>query len=148
VLCVGTTIASAAPRLAIWDLDRQATQHTFSELRNVPTAVVVWKASCAPCLEDLANLREIAARAPGWRIVTLALDDAKTARQAMPPQARGLGSRWHTVEPPAQVLAALNPSQPALPLTIAVDTSGEICARRVGLLGSDVLVAWRTQCSK
>ena len=147
-LIICATIANADPRLVFSDLDQNGAARSLGDLRGAPTALVVWKASCAPCLVDLANLREIAARAPGWRIVTLALDDARTATAAMPPQVRGIGPAWTSSDPPAQVLAALNPSQPALPLTIAVSVRGEICARRVGLLGSDVLNAWSAQCSR
>jgi hypothetical protein len=82
------------------------------------------------------------------RIVTLALDEPQAATRALPSQARVAAATWYTAAPPAQVLAALNPAQPVLPLTIAVSARGEICARRVGLLGSDVLNAWSAQCSR
>ena len=138
--------ASAAPQFS--DLAQPGSAHSLSELRGQPSAVLVWKSDCAPCIVELMHLNEIAAGAPRWRIVTLALDEAQTARRALPPQARVAAGSWYTSAPPAQVLATLNSAQPILPLTIAVNTHGEICARRVGLLGSDVLNGWSEQCSR
>jgi hypothetical protein len=120
---------------------------TIAALRGTPHAIVVWKASCGPCVQELAHLNEIAARASNWRFVTLALDDAATVGHALPPEAR-IGEAWVASDEPTTVLAALNPSQPALPLTIAVDVHGRVCARRVGLLGSDILASWSAQCSR
>ena len=147
-LCMSATIANAGQQLVFSDLDRQGTHRSFGDLRGRPTAIVVWKASCAPCLDELSYLRQIAARAPSWRFVTLALDDATTATRSLPAGARGVGGTWIAHDPPTQVLAALNPAQPALPLTVAIDRRGNICARRVGLLGSDILQAWSAQCSR
>ena len=138
----------ANPQLVFSDLDRQGMATSFADLRGRPTAIVVWKASCGPCLDELSHLRDIASRAPHWRFVVLALDDADTAVRSLPRGAHGIGSAWIARDPPARVLATLNPTQPALPLTLAVDDHGNICARRVGLLGSDVLQVWSAQCSK
>jgi len=135
----------AAPQLAFTSLDGQP--RSFATLRGAPVVVVVWKASCAPCLAELRHLDQVAARAPKWRFVTLALDDRRTAVQMLPRNAR-VADAWVARDEATVVLKALNPAQPALPLTVALDRSGRICARRVGLLGSDLLRAWSTKCSK
>jgi hypothetical protein len=112
-----------------------------------PHVVVVWMESCAPCMEELRHLREIADRAPGWDFVTLALDAPETARAALPVEA-AFAKAWVAEGKPGDVLARLNPPLGALPMTIALSPRGRVCARRVGLLGSDIINGWTAQCSK
>lgn len=112
-----------------------------------PHAVVVWMESCAPCLDELRHLREISDRTPGWSYVTLALDAPDVARAALPAQA-AFAAAWVAEGKPAEVLALLNPGLAALPMTIALSPNGRVCARRVGLLGSDIINGWTAQCSK
>lgn len=123
------------------------TSRSFPALRGTPNAVLVWKASCAPCVRELEHLQEIAARVPNWHFVTLALDHPDDAAAALPHSARAVAEAWIAKGEPSAVLATLSPDQPALPLTVAVDTRGKICAHRVGILGSDVLKAWSARCS-
>jgi hypothetical protein len=42
----------ANPQLVFSDLDRQATAISLADLRGQPTAIIVWKASCGPCLDE------------------------------------------------------------------------------------------------
>jgi thiol-disulfide isomerase/thioredoxin len=112
-----------------------------------PHVVVVWMESCAPCVEELRHLREIADRTPGWSYVTLALDAPDVARAALPAQA-AFATAWVADGKPAEVLARLNPDLAALPMTIALSPNGRVCARRVGLLGSDIINDWTAQCLK
>lgn len=112
-----------------------------------PHVVVVWMESCAPCMEELRHLREIADRTPGWDFVTLALDAPADARAALPVEAT-FAKAWVAEGKPADVLARLNPPLGALPMTIALSSRGRVCARRVGLLGSDIINGWTQQCLK
>lgn len=112
-----------------------------------PHVVVVWMASCAPCMEELRHLREIADRTPGWEFVTLALDAPEKARGALPVEA-AFAKAWVAEGKPGDVLARLNPPLGALPMTIALSPRGRVCARRVGLLGSDIINGWTQQCLK
>jgi hypothetical protein len=112
-----------------------------------PHVVVVWMESCAPCMEELRHLREIADRTPGWDFVTLALDAPETARAALPVEA-AFAKAWVAEGKPGDVLARLNPALGALPMTIALSPQGRVCARRVGLLGSDIINGWTVQCLK
>ena len=112
-----------------------------------PHVVVVWMAGCAPCMEELRHLREIADRTSGWEFVTLALDAPETARAALPAEA-AFANAWVAEGKPGDVLARLNPPLGALPMTIALSSRGRVCARRVGLLGSDIINGWTQQCLK
>lgn len=112
-----------------------------------PHVVVVWMESCAPCMEELRHLREIADRTPGWDFVTLALDAPEAARGALPVEA-AFAKAWVAEGKPGDVLARLNPPLGALPMTIALSPQGRVCARRVGLLGSDIINGWTAQCLK
>lgn len=112
-----------------------------------PHVIVVWMESCAPCMEELRHLREIADRAPGWDFVTLALDAPEAARAALPTEA-AFAKAWVAEGKPGDVLVRLNPPLGALPMTIALSPRGRVCARRVGLLGSDIINGWTQQCLK
>jgi hypothetical protein len=98
-------------------------------------------------MEELRHLREIADRTPGWDFVTLALDAPETARAALPVEA-AFAKAWVAEGKPGDVLARLNPALGALPMTIALSPQGRVCARRVGLLGSDIINGWTVQCLK
>src|SRR5258708_8487781 len=56
-LFMSATIANAGPQLVFSDLNAQGAPRSFGDLRGQPTAIVVWKASCAPCLDELSYLR-------------------------------------------------------------------------------------------
>jgi len=137
-------VAGDLPVMA--DLESGAPVRTDS-LSPRPHVVVVWMESCAPCMEELRHLREIADRTPGWDFVTLALDGPDAARAALPAEA-AFAKAWVAEGKPGDVLARLNPALGALPMTIALSPQGRVCARRVGLLGSDVINGWTAQCLK
>lgn len=140
----GGVAASELPVMA--ELQNGAPVRTFS-LSPRPHVIVVWMESCAPCMEELRHLREIADRTPGWDFVTLALDAPEAARAALPAEA-AFAKAWVAEGKPGDVLARLNPPLGALPMTIALSPRGRVCARRVGLLGSDIINGWTQQCLK
>jgi thiol-disulfide isomerase/thioredoxin len=140
----GGVAASELPVMA--ELQNGAPVRTDS-LSPRPHVVVVWMESCAPCMEELRHLREIADRTPGWDFVTLALDAPETARGALPVEA-AFAKAWVAEGKPGDVLVRLNPPLGALPMTIALSPRGRVCARRVGLLGSDIINGWTAQCLK
>lgn len=152
-LLLSCLLSLAAARLAVaGDLPVMAELKSGAPVRTDrlsprPHVVVVWMESCAPCVEELRHLREIADRTPGWSYVTLALDAPDVARAALPAQA-AFATAWVADGKPAEVLARLNPDLAALPMTLALSPSGRVCARRVGLLGSDIINGWTAQCSK
>ena len=141
-----TRVAVAGDLPVMADLKSGAPVRTDS-LSPRPHVVVVWMESCAPCVAELRHLREIADRAPGWDFVTLALDAPKAARAALPVEAT-FAKAWVAEGKPSDVLARLNPPLAALPMTIALSPQGRVCARRVGLLGSDIINGWTEQCLK
>ncbi len=149
VLIVAVTVCAIARASDLPPLARLHDGHPVdvSGLPDQPHVIVVWMQGCAPCLEELRHLKEIAARTPGWGYVTLALDEPARAREALPHEA-AFATAWIASGKPADVLALLNPEKPALPLALGLDRKGEVCARRVGLLGSDVVNGWAATCSK
>jgi len=48
----------ANPQLVFSDLDRQGKAISLADLRGRPTAIVVWKASCGPCLDEQVSGRD------------------------------------------------------------------------------------------
>jgi len=146
LLLPGARLATAGQLPAMADL-KSGVPVRMDKLSPRPRAVVVWMESCAPCVEELRHLREIADRTPQWEFVTLALDAPPDARAALPAEA-AFARAWVAEGRPGDVLARLNPALAALPMTIALSPRGHICARRVGLLGSDIINGWTAQCSK
>lgn len=113
-----------------------------------PTLLMLWRADCAPCLIELKNLASLEAAAGDARLLVVALDSPDVAKATL----RRLGvqprAAWRSLEAPDTVLLALNEPPARLPLTVALDGSGSICARRVGLLGTELVAQWVQQCSK
>lgn len=111
-----------------------------------PTILAFWRADCAPCLIELGQARAYAEAARPARLLFVGLQDAAALKAAAakahaPPAllARALGE-------PSQVLTGLEGLPPRLPLTVALDPSGRVCARRTGLLGTDQVRAWAASC--
>ena len=110
-----------------------------------PAVVLLWASWCAPCKSELGRIEAIAAAAAPLRVVTLALDPADEAAAELDRQ--GVSAiAYADARPPATVLAAWGGT--ALPLAVAIDARGMVCARKQGLLGTDQLRAWAKRCSR
>ena len=127
-------LLAAAPALAL---------HTAQGRPAVlarPGVVMFWRSDCAPCrleLGDLPALRRAAAPLP---LQLVSLDAASAA------WAGRFRRRSKTHEDPAKVLTDWGGAPPRLPLAVALDPSGQVCARHTGLIGRDRLRAWSQAC--
>lgn len=113
-----------------------------------PTVLVFWRADCGPCLVELQGLARLEAAAAPLRLATVALDAPATASGKL--KSLGLAPRlaWRLIDDPATTLTALGGPPPRLPLTVAFNARGEVCGRRVGLLGVNLVKSWAVSCSR
>jgi Redoxin len=144
-------LLAAAPAgldgLRLADAGRPATPMAAAALKGRPRVLVLWRADCGPCLLELGNLKALEAAARPRDLVLVALDSPDVARaklKALKVQPRRL---WYALDDNAKVLVALGGAPPRLPLAVAVDAQGRVCARRTGLLGTDIVRQWVLQCS-
>jgi hypothetical protein len=105
-----------------------------------------WRVDCAPCLHELAILPQIAARHPAIVITLLTLKDDGRAAQviALDPHPNLQIESFAGDE--ADLLARYGNPERKLPFSVALDAAGKVCARRVGMLGTDIVDAWAAQC--
>lgn len=139
-LATGSAAASAALRLESLDGAPIAVRGSS------PTILAFWRADCAPCLIELGQAQAYADAARPARLLFVGLQDraalkAAAAKAHAPPAVLA-----RTIGAPSQVLTDLEGFPPRLPLAVALDPSGRICARRTGLLGTDQVRAWARSC--
>lgn len=144
VLLNGPSTA-AAPALSLTSLDTPATTTTLARLEGAPRVVVFWRTDCAPCLIELPMLEQLKP-GPG-SIVLVGLDDGDAERRVLAQRAPDLHGAWAATGDAAAILTAFGGPPPRLPLAVAIDRSGRICARHHGLLGSERIESWIRQCS-
>ena len=119
----------------------------LADLRGSVHVVMFWRSDCAPCLIELHNYAALSQAAHG-ELITVALEPKLGARAALArfsvPEADAF-----TAEGDAQAtLEAVSDGGRRLPLSIALDPEGRLCARHVGLLGTERARAWISRCSR
>lgn len=110
-----------------------------------PFIALVWKSDCAPCLTELSYLARLQ-DASGGRMVTVSLDAAELARTTLAENGVPPHAAYAAAGDPSTILADLSGGATRLPLSVAVNAAGEICASHVGLLGTDQARAWVATC--
>lgn len=146
-LLLGGPSAAAAPRLSLASLDTPTTTTTLAQLRGSARVVVFWRTDCAPCLIELPMLEQLQGKLGLGRIVLVGLDDGDAERRVLAQRAPDLHGAWAATGDAAAILTAFGGPPPRLPLAVAIDRSGRICARHHGLLGSERIESWIRQCS-
>lgn len=111
-----------------------------------PTVVVLWASWCASCRAELARLPTITAAAAPLPVRTLAIDAPELARKTLTARGQSLRDAYADGRAPRAVLNDWGGPGAALPIAVALDRNGKICGRKLGLLGTDQLKAWATQC--
>lgn len=112
-----------------------------------PFVALVWKADCGPCLIELGYLDKLQ-QAAGGRIVSLSLDPPELAAETLAERAVPDHAAYVASGEAKAILATLSGGATRLPLSVAVDAHGEICARHVGLLGTQTAEDWSEACLK
>lgn len=146
-LAAGAAMAAArTPALSLTSLDRPGVSATLADLKGKARVILFWRADCAPCLVELADLGAYEAAAKG-RLSVVALQPAGAARAELDRRGIHPASAWASADDAAGVLTAFGGAPPRLPLAVALDRKGRICAVHHGLLGTDRVKRWVRQCS-
>ena len=113
--------------------------------RHRAAAILFWRTDCAPCLLELRHLSELR-RASGKHPLLLV---AMESREMLQAGLRHVGQpipTWLSAEEPGAVLTRFGGAPPRLPLAVAVNSRGNICRVRHGLIGSNTVKQWMKAC--
>lgn len=142
----GAALAADWTALRFTDASGPGRILTPDALTERPRVLVLWRADCGPCLLELGNLKALEAGARPADLVLVALDPPAVARAKLKAMGVAPARQWYALDDNAAVLTALGGAPPRLPLAVAVDR-GRICAKRIGLLGTDIVKQWARTCS-
>jgi thiol-disulfide isomerase/thioredoxin len=112
-----------------------------------PAVVVLWASWCASCRAELERLPGLATAAAPLPVRTLAIDPPERARALLVQRGQPVDGAYADRRDPRSVLDAWGGRGSALPVAVALDASGRVCGRKLGLLGTDQLRAWAVRCS-
>ncbi len=122
----------------------------LSEVSGGPAIVLFWRSDCAPCLIELAHLAALDEAARPGRLITVALEPAAAAAAKLEDLGLAAGRAYAVAGGEADaeaVLAAASEGGRRLPYAIALEGAGGICARHLGLLGTERARDWMRRCS-
>jgi hypothetical protein len=142
---VGAAAAPAAPDVRAMDLEGHP--RTLAQLAGRPAILILVRSDCGPCLVELRNIEGIKTAAGQARLVLLAVEDMDHARRFLLRAQLPHRDLWAAGAAPGDVLVKLNGEPPRMPLAVAFNRTGSICARHLGLLGTDRVRDWVRQCS-
>lgn len=108
--------------------------------------VVLWASWCASCRAEIARLPRLAAAAAPLPIRTLAIDPPELARKTLVERGQPIRNAYADGRPPRAVLGDWGGPGAALPIAVALDRNGNVCGRKLGLLGTDQLKEWAARC--
>ena len=111
-----------------------------------PAVVVLWASWCASCKAELARLPRLAAAAAPLPIRTLAIDPPTVARPLLADRGVPAEGAYADGRDPRVVLDGWGGPGSVLPIAVAVDSRGQVCGRKLGLLGTDQLREWAAAC--
>lgn len=123
----------------------QPVERTTPALKG-PAVVVLWASWCASCKAELARLPRLAAAAAPLPIRTLAIDPPDRARALLVQRGMPTAGAYADGRDPRAVLDQWGGAGSALPIAVAIDSTGKICGRKRGLLGTDQLRQWSAAC--
>jgi thiol-disulfide isomerase/thioredoxin len=144
-------LSAAAPAAGAFDprltpLDG-GPQVALSDIRSGPAIVLFWRSDCAPCLIELSHFAALDEAAGPGRILTVALEPAPAATAKLEELGLDAGRAYAVAGDAEAVLAAASEGGRRLPYAIALDAGGGICARHLGLLGTERAKDWMRRCS-
>ena len=113
---------------------------------RAPVVLMFWRADCAPCRLELGDLDALRRAAAPMRLQLVGLQPSTGLRAGLRAANLADVASDVAVQDAAGVLTSWGGAPPRLPLAVAVDAQGAVCARHTGLLGRDRLAAWAKAC--
>jgi len=145
-LAMAAGAAYAAPSLRLASLDGGPTVPLRHATGGRSAILVFWRADCAPCLLEFEKLAELRAAAGAVPLMLVGLQPADRLRQGLQRLKLGPTQSWRALDDPAEALVRFGGAPPRLPLAVALNAEGEVCARRHGLLGAAIVEKWIKAC--
>lgn len=108
--------------------------------------ILVWSKDCLPCIEELHRYAKYLEAAKPLKLMTLNLDDRKSAQDYLRQLNIPLENALYTDDDPEVVLKELGSRPLVLPYALSLDASGQRCAKHTGLLGMAKVKRWAKQC--
>ena len=113
-----------------------------------PLLVIFWRSDCAPCLQELAVLPEIAEAYSDLAMVLIALDDVAHTQAHLPTLPAHVPMLVAHEDARTLLTRFGNDRTLALPYSVMLNAKGAICAQHYGILSPHTLNKWRTTCAK
>ena len=153
-MTAGTAPAAATPRAAAHDdggLPRKLAEQLQGEVRfdaftrgRYSTDASIYQIKPA----GVVLPRSAADIAAPLRIATLAIDPPERALALLRERGQPIDNAYADARSPRAVLDAWGGPNSALPVAVAIDAHGQVCGRKLGLLGTDQLREWASRCSR
>jgi cytochrome c biogenesis protein CcmG/thiol:disulfide interchange protein DsbE len=134
----GLVVGRPAPAFESFDLSGQPV--TLAGERGHPLLVNFWASWCVPCKQEFPILSETLGRHAGLRVLGVVHQDSKANAAAF---LRAQHATWPgVIDPKDQISGAYGVN--GIPVTVAVDASGIVRARHIGVLqpGDGDVLAW------
>lgn len=116
-----------------------------SKLKGEQTLVMFWRSDCAPCLEEMKILPDLAKKNASLTIALVSLQNAEATSANLP-------SLPHNVQvfiaqgDGKEVLAKFGDEKLALPFSLMLNADGSVCKKHYGIIGTDIVKDWQKQC--
>lgn len=116
---------------------------TFAGLRGRPLVLNFWATWCPPCVSELPLLDRFHAeqQARGWQVIGLAVDQRAPVLEFLAKQPVSFAVGLAGLEG-VELSRGLGNSAGALPFTVVFNRSGDVSARKLGIIQAQDLQAW------
>lgn len=156
---ISTSIALFAVLLSVEAHAEDKAALSFSELhgdkqeavsierwKGKPLLVAFWRSDCAPCLQEMKLLPEIAKANSDLAMALISLHDVEHTRSHLPV----LPENVHTLvanDDGKKVLASFgNDRTLALPYSVMLNKKGDVCGKHYGIVSPNQVKEWRERC--
>jgi thiol-disulfide isomerase/thioredoxin len=116
--------------------------------KGQPLLVAFWRSDCAPCLQEMKLLPDMAQAHPTLIFLLISLHDAEHTRAHLP----ALSPNVHVLVGEGDLKELLssfgNTRTLALPYSVMLDKGGNICGKHYGILSPKTITQWQATCSK
>jgi thiol-disulfide isomerase/thioredoxin len=125
---------------------QKAKEVTLNEATGKPMLVAFWRSDCAPCLQEMKLLPQLAKEHAELSIILISLHDIPHTQDHLPPLPANVRVLVATDDAKSMLQAFGNARVLALPYSVMLDAKGNACGKHNGILSPDKLKEWRAVC--